>query len=586
MAQEMQLLLVKSDGQRKPKPSLPGRRRTIPERGRTISREEEAERALRTTVFTPGARCLLVALFVLTIATWPVIQLMAELGSSRVSGSRPMLDLFRLLPSWSKICGVRSPAGLERLLPGTDEIKAAEKEFENRSVFSQWLLPRVQYVLTGRLHIGNEQAYVGRAGWLFYRPDVEYVTGPPFLDPARMKQRIRQAGVQPDPVLGIVDFRNQLAARGIDLVVMPVPVKPCVDGEMLSAKSGRDWALQNASFEDFKARLKLEGVRVFDPGPLLRTRKDAIGGIPLFLETDSHWRPETMEFVAEQLATFLNVAASAPIGGFRVAEREVAGLGDLFKMLRLPAQQDVYHPQKVTLQQVLIGNSMWHPSEQAKVLLLGDSFCNVFSLGSLGWGDSAGFAEHLSRALGGQPLDCILHNGDASFATREILERELARGHDRLAGKKIVVWEFAARELAFGNWKLLPLKVGNPQPARFFSPRPGEESVVTATVEAVSAVPLPSSVPYKDHILTMHLIDITGPQRPANDSLQALVCLWSMRDNVWTAAARLRFGDRVTVRLRTWTDVATQYEKINRSELDQESLQLQEPAWGELVDHG
>jgi alginate O-acetyltransferase complex protein AlgJ len=30
---------------------------------------------------------------------------------------------------------------------------------------------------------------------------------------------------------------------------------------------------------------------------------------------------------------------------------------------------------------------------------------------------------------------------------------ELTTGEDRLAGKKVVIWEFAARELAVGNWK-------------------------------------------------------------------------------------------------------------------------------------
>jgi len=290
--------------------------------------------------------------------------------------------------------------------------------------------------------------------------------------------------------------------------------------------------------------------------------------------------------VAGQLAAFLNASTAAPTNGFQTAEKEVAGLGDLFQMLRLPARQNVYFPQKVTVRQVLVSNTMWHPSRQAGVLLLGDSFCNIFSLGPMGWGESAGFAEHLSRALGGQPLDCILRNSDAAFATREILSRELARGRDRLAGKKVVVWEFAARELAFGNWKLLPLNTGMPQPVHFFSPKPGEENVVTGTVEAISGVPLPGSVPYKDHIVTVHLIDVTGPPQSPAESLQALVCLWSMRDNVWTPAARLRFGDRVTVRLRAWADVAAQYETINRSELDDPALQLEEPAWGELVGHG
>jgi hypothetical protein len=56
----------------------------------------------------------------------------------------------------------------------------------------------------------------------------------------------------------------------------------------------------------------------------------------------------------------------------------------------------------------------------------------------------------------------------------------------------------------------------------------------------------------------------------------------SMHDNVLTAAGRLRPGDRVKLRLRAWTEVSDRFEKINRSEIDDPSVQLEEPCWGEL----
>jgi hypothetical protein len=42
-------------------------------------------------------------------------------------------------------------------------------------------------------------------------------------------------------------------------------------------------------------------------------------------------------------------------------------------------------------------------------------------------------------------------------------------------------------------------------------------------------------------------------------------------------------GDRVAVRLRAWADFSEQYEKINRTEIDDPPLQLEEPVWGELA---
>jgi len=202
-------------------------------------------------------------------------------------------------------------------------------------------------------------------------------------------------------------------------------------------------------------------------------------------------------------------------------------------------------------------------------------------LEALGWGESAGFAEHLSRALGG-PIDCILRNSDGAFATREILSRELARGRDRLSGKRMVVWEFANRELAFGNWKRLDMSVRPAPAAHFFVPQPGQKINVNGTVESTSVVPFPGSAPYSDHIMAVHLVDVSGTGSANTERDECLVYLWSMRDNVWTRAARLRPGDRVSLRLEPWSDVSSQLEKINRSEIEDPSVQLEEPCWGEL----
>ena len=565
---------------RKPTHSLPRYSEPTPETHRRVSREEEAEAALKHTRFTPGARGLLIALFLLTIISVPAIQLAVDLRSPRSSGGLATFDIYKVLPPWAKIRAVRSAGDLWRLLPRAAELKAAEEALESESVVSAWLLPRVQSVLTAKLGAGNEQVYLGRDAWLFYRPDVDYITGPPFLDPPQMRLRARVDRVQPDPVKAIVDFRNQLAARGIDLIAMPVPMKPGIDGKKFSTRVEERAPLHNASFTEFKARLENAGVRVFDPGPSLMRRKN---GASLYLETDTHWRPETMEFAAENLAALIPPSTPATRAPFQLVKKEISGFGDIARMLRLPPSQHLYLPERVTIHEVLTGNAPWRPSQDADILLLGDSFSNIFSLDALGWGESAGFAEQLSRALGGRPLDCILRNSDAAYATREILSRDLARGRDRLAGKKLVVWEFAARELAFGDWKLIEMKLGQSRPSQFFVPKTNEEVVVTATIEAVSTVPRPGTVPYTDHILALHLTDLTVEGRSANEALGSLVYLESMRDNVLTAAARLRPGDHVKLRLRAWTGVAERYEKINRSEIDDPAVQLEEPCWGELL---
>ena len=126
--------------------------------------------------------------------------------------------------------------------------------------------------------------------------------------------------------------------------------------------------------------------------------------------------------------------------------------GDVARMLDLPPGHPLFPPESVWLRRVLQPDgSPWRSSRDADVLLLGDSFSNIYSLESMGWGTSAGFAEQLSYTLR-RPIDRLVQNDEGAFATREMLQRDPGR----LNGKRVVVYQFAARELAFGDWKVIP----------------------------------------------------------------------------------------------------------------------------------
>jgi alginate O-acetyltransferase complex protein AlgJ len=102
-------------------------------------------------------------------------------------------------------------------------------------------------------------------------------------------------------------------------------------------------------------------------------------------------------------------------------------------MLALPHNQSSFPPETASITRVLAADgSPWQPDERADVLVMGDSFNNIYSLAEMGWGASAGFAEHLSAALG-RPLDRLVINAGPY---RQELVREMAAGRDRLAGKR------------------------------------------------------------------------------------------------------------------------------------------------------
>jgi len=339
--------------------------------------------------------------------------------------------------------------------------------------------------------------------------------------------------------------------------------------------------LQNPSFAVFMERLRSAGVAAYDPSPDLLAVKASAGSA--YLKTDTHWTPAAMEAVAVQVAAQARRVADLPTaetGRYKPVEQKMAGAGDIALMLKSPDRAVRYPEEGVMLRTVTEGQQYWRPSPDAAVLLLGDSFTNIYSLQPMGWGESAGFAEHLSLQLG-LPLDAICRNDAGSHATREMLARELQRGHDRLAGKKLVIWEFAARELSSGDWKLLPLTLGQKKPGELYTPSAHAVVRVEGTVRAASPVPRPGSVPYKDHIMTIRLSDLESPDDPAAAGRDVIVFVWSKRDHVPTAASRLRIGDTVEFRLRPWAEVAGQYEAINRSELDDDDAMLADPAWAE-----
>jgi alginate O-acetyltransferase complex protein AlgJ len=123
-------------------------------------------------------------------------------------------------------------------------------------------------------------------------------------------------------------------------------------------------------------------------------------------------------------------------------------------MLDLPDTAPLIRPQTVWLRRVLQADGqLWRSSRDADVLLLGDSFANIYSLESMGWGTSAGLAEHLSLALR-RPLDRLVQNDEGAFAPRAMLQREPGR----LQGKRVVIYQFAVREFAAGDWKVLPFE--------------------------------------------------------------------------------------------------------------------------------
>lgn len=424
------------------------------------------------TTIAPTLARIVVGVFLVALAALPAVE---WLGGRR-TGAEPSRVWSRLLELPGAIVGhvpadgAGTPPVWGRIVAANrvavEGFSAFETALEDESPVGLLLRPPAQYVMSGWLGVGNERVYAGRDGWLFYRQDVDSVIGRGFLDARQIARRAAadgDRGTAPasDPRPAVLQFARDLAARGIALVVVPTPVKPTVHPERLArAEAERGTALtpvQNASYAAFVEGLRHEGVLVFDPAEVI-ARWRAETSAPAYLATDTHWRPEAMQRVAEALVKFLGTHATlppVPRPGYRVEPREARHLGDTAAMLDLPRGQTLYPPERVSLRFVVGANGdPWQSSRDADILMLGDSFSNMYALATMGWGEAAGLVEQVSYLLQ-RPIDRIVQNDDGAHASRALLARDAG---DRLRGKRVVIWQFAARELAFGDWRVIPLR--------------------------------------------------------------------------------------------------------------------------------
>ena len=276
-------------------------------------------------------------------------------------------------------------------------------------------------------------------------------TGPGFL--ARRPAARRGTGEgredrkSSDPVAAIIDYERQLSARGIRLIFVPLPCKPALYPEKVWA--GYPVSAGPACNRDrapFRAALSAEGVDVFDPTDDLWNSKE---GGDLFLKQDTHWTPRGMELVAGWIADRLKAIVGPSQAAYPTVRRQACHDGDLLRMIEVLPRSGLFPPQTVDLAAVTDKGG-----DDAPVLLLGDSFSNVYSRKELEWGEGAGLGEQIMHRLG-VPVQILALNGGGATAVRELLTRRPSA----LKGKKAVVWACSSRDLFDEGvvWDRVPL---------------------------------------------------------------------------------------------------------------------------------
>ena len=301
-------------------------------------------------------------------------------------------------------------------------------------------------------------AVAGNDGWLFFGGELRLLSlGKFWGDEARKVSRAHKPELA-DPLPAILDFQQQLKARGIELLVVPVPPKAAVYPEKIVAG-------YNAAADDpapmlhrFYQELTAAGVDVLDLTATFVQNHDHPKG-PVFCKTDSHWSGIGCVLAAEAIAEKVRGKILRPSTAreysaeWKEADRE----GDLASLVARDGRK--LGPEKIAVQSVSekgTGAAV-QDDPNSPLLLLGDSHTLIYHDRDF-LPVRAGLVDQLASQLGFAP-DLIGTSGSGATPVRINLYRRSVKDPGYLAKKKVVVWCFAAREFteATEGWQKVPV---------------------------------------------------------------------------------------------------------------------------------
>ena len=254
-------------------------------------------------------------------------------------------------------------------------LRAFEKKVEDENALVLAVRPRYQLAVWNIFNDPGEKVVLGAAGdcigagcardtavasdrWLFYRQDVEFLVQPSPLD-------VRSAKLD-NPIKAIEKFRDQLKAKGVELLVVVTPGKPSIYPERLTGtainSADKAAAGHGKAILDSLTKAGFNTVDLYTP--LLAAKADDAKLGPLYLNDDTHWTPRGAELAAGVIADKVREMANTGIVNIGepsmeyVASESVADrMGDIGEMSGLnkfgvfKVQQVVGH---VVMQQNII----------------------------------------------------------------------------------------------------------------------------------------------------------------------------------------------------------------------------------------
>lgn len=312
--------------------------------------------------------------------------------------------------------------------------------------------------------VGNSEKLVeGREGWVLVEGELRYLAAGSFIGDNAPATNPKAPPEYADPIPAIVDFHRQLAQRGIELVFVPVPVRPAIYPEAIlgSERFADRKVIPNldSRLSELVSGLREQGVQVIDLTPrFLKQRQDPKHG-PLYLRSETHWTPYGVSIAARALAAEIKDEPWYD-GVEKLDLRQRWGTktwtGGLYRALE-KATGIAHDPDPVETRRIILKTDsgprrleMRYPD--SPVVVIGDS-------NTVWWKRFQSSLPHQLAFELGFPVDVLSTKGGGANETRLNLVRHARSEPAYLESKRVVIWCFSAR--AFTNtregWIPIPL---------------------------------------------------------------------------------------------------------------------------------
>ncbi len=322
-----------------------------------------------------------------------------------------------------------------------------------------------------KAHGGGVVGYtMGTNGWAYQSTELMYGAADPFFgEPWAQKAYPKASPEDADPLNAILHFRNQLAERGIELIFMPIPVRPVIypEGVIELGENGDADPLPHIKpmQDDFLKLVREKGVTVINLTPFFLENRHHERG-PLYCKSDAHWTPSGTALAAKIVSEYLKTRSWYQDEFEQKRDRLIPfearwltkeHFGHCYRNLRDKGGIEGYSEESLAYRKITgpymngsAGKRLRHP--HSPVVVLGDS-------NMLWWkAEYAAFPHELAYELGFH-VDTLTTRGGGVNEARLNFVREARKTPGYLDGKKVLIWTFSARGVlgAKPSWIKTPL---------------------------------------------------------------------------------------------------------------------------------